>query len=290
MGSVGGGIAISNNDVLTDLGGLSRITSAEYLFVNNNPMLLSLEGLGGMESVNDRVFIALNAALTSVDGLDRLTSIGEDLIISGNALLTNVDGLSALTFVGRNVSVRSNSALTNLDGLSGLTGADGSGKTTAETRLVSEIGVTDNVRLVRCAVGLGPILTADQADPSVIDGDKTFSGNAADGDCNSEADILTAFGMLTSREDLLTNASQVLAVSPNPVAGSSTLHFALSGTEWAALVVYDALGREVMRPFMGRAVGRQRVTLNAAELPAGFYVTRLTEGDRIETASFAVVR
>ena len=191
--------------------------------------------------------------------MDALTSVGSFLFIEDNAALTNVDALATLQNIGESP-------------------VDGVG-----------LAVRDNPLLARCAIGLGPILTADQSAPDTILGTIEIFGNAPGGDCTSEQSILNAYIELPA-ENVPSLTAAPLAVYPNPAAARATFTFALEGAAEATLVLYDALGREVARLVDGAAQGREQVTFDASALPAGLYVARLVAGDRVETVRLNVVR
>ena len=128
-----GHVEINGTSALTNIDGLSSLTSANNVVLHDNEALTNLDGLSSLTSLGaecggahrcGRVEISDNDALTNVDGLSSLTSIVE-LQIRSNAALTNIDGLSALTSVDDNVWVYGNQALTNLDGFSALTSVGG---------------------------------------------------------------------------------------------------------------------------------------------------------------------
>ena len=82
-----------------------------------------------------------------------------------------------------------------------------------------------------------------------------------------------------------------LAAYPNPAGRRATLAFAVAEATEAAVVVYDALGREVARPIDGEVEGLVETALDAGRLATGLYVVRLTTtSGRTETVRLSVVR
>ena len=69
------------------------------LRINDNDALTNLDGLSGISSVDGDLHIFATPALTNLDGLSGITSVGDDLEILYNDALTNIEGLSSLTSV-----------------------------------------------------------------------------------------------------------------------------------------------------------------------------------------------
>jgi len=82
----------------------------DALGINGNDLLISLDGLSGLTSVNGVVNIDNNDALTSLEGLGNLASVGTNLQITHNWALSSL-GLSSLTSVGGSLNVWWNNAL-----------------------------------------------------------------------------------------------------------------------------------------------------------------------------------
>ena len=99
--SVTGNILISGSDI-TNLDGLDGITSVvENLYIQFNSALTDLAGLDGITgSVGGYLRIGFNTALTNLVGLDGITSVGGYLYIYNNSALTNLAGLDGITSVG----------------------------------------------------------------------------------------------------------------------------------------------------------------------------------------------
>jgi hypothetical protein len=81
------------------------------------------------------------------------------------------------------------------------------------------------------------------------------------------------------------------APAPNPVAGTATLRYTLAEPAVVSLTVLDALGREVRRLVDApTAAGAHEARFDAAGLPAGVYVVRLTAGGASAVRRVTVVR
>jgi len=111
---------------LTNLSGLGALASLGGNFiVSNNAALTTLAGLGPITSV-DWLSIGENATLTNLNALNMVGSVAGNLSITSNPVLTNLTGLSALTSAGGDVFIFGNNMLTNLSGLNALTNIGGS--------------------------------------------------------------------------------------------------------------------------------------------------------------------
>ena len=80
-------------------------------------------------------------------------------------------------------------------------------------------------------------------------------------------------------------------VFPNPTAARATVRYTLAEAADARLDAYDVLGRRVATLAEGaQAAGPHEATFDAAALPAGIYVLRLTAGAQATTARVTVAR
>jgi hypothetical protein len=87
--SVGGDLSIGGNDVLTNLDGLSALTSVGggHLIVINNPIITNLNGLSGITSVGENLSIYYNYVLPNCEAcdlLDQLTSAPTSINVHDN--------------------------------------------------------------------------------------------------------------------------------------------------------------------------------------------------------------
>ncbi len=121
--SIGGWLRIEFNVALTNLSGLEGITTANWLHINNNGSLLDLTGLNNLTSLEGWVVLYANQNLTSLNGLNSLTSIGGNLYIGedidggGNPALANIEALGNLTSINGGIRIINNVALNSLDGI-----------------------------------------------------------------------------------------------------------------------------------------------------------------------------
>ena len=123
--AVNGTLQISNNNQLSDLGGLSSLRHIGYLLLEQNAALasVSLEELDFLDTL--RIFD--NDALTTLDGLGvdpaggpDLTALSGNVFIGHNDTLATIGGLSSVTSLGGDLTIQENATLDNLLGLGSL--------------------------------------------------------------------------------------------------------------------------------------------------------------------------
>lgn len=120
---VRGFLNISNNPILTDIGGLSSLVTTELFDIVQNPQLENLDGLDSLDSIGDKfqpsngLTIAFNDSLVNLDALQNLNWVVGSLRIDSNPVLENLDGLGMLFDVDEKLSITNNAALTSLGGL-----------------------------------------------------------------------------------------------------------------------------------------------------------------------------
>jgi hypothetical protein len=124
--SIGGRLTISGSDI-TNLNGLSQLTSLNNVYIYQNNSLTSLYGLHNVTSVANLRIGTLelnrggNPALTSLTGLNALTNISYDLEIFDNPSLTSLTGLDNLTDIGMSLSISENEMLSSIVSLKNVT-------------------------------------------------------------------------------------------------------------------------------------------------------------------------
>ncbi len=116
---VNGGIIIRKNNGLKSLAGLENITALDFLEIEDNPALISLEGFTNLTSVANTMRIVNNDALAGLDALSNLQRIGTQLFVFDNKSLISIEGLSSLEEVPQ-LLINNNIYLTNIDGLGNL--------------------------------------------------------------------------------------------------------------------------------------------------------------------------
>jgi hypothetical protein len=171
--SIGGRLTISGSDI-TNLSGLSQLTSLGGVYIYKNNSLTSLYGLNNVTSVYSLHIGTIelnqggNPLLTSLNGLNALTNISNELEIYDNNVLTSLTGLEKLTYIGGGLKIANNEMLSNIASLKKLTkiGYDGGffyadGISIHNTALTSLEGL-DNVTAMRGGINISqnPVLTS----------------------------------------------------------------------------------------------------------------------------------
>ena len=78
---------------------------------------------------------------------------------------------------------------------------------------------------------------------------------------------------------------------PNPFNPETVIRFEMPEAGYVRLVVYDAMGREVVRLVDQRLhAGTHSVTWDASGLPSGAYLYRLTAGSFAEARMMVLLR
>ena len=88
------------------------------------------------------------------------------------------------------------------------------------------------------------------------------------------------------------SAPTVLAISPNPVMGLTTISYTLSEPGTSSITIVNALGAEVARLSAGQLqdAGTYSLHFDASRLIPGLYFVRFSSGRTIETAKFVIQR
>ncbi len=115
---------VHDNDQLTSLAGLNRLSSVPTISVFNNPELTNLNALLSVAQLDGLLNIHNNDRLITLEGLNSLRVVGASVTIRENALLKNLDGLDALSTVGGAFKIEANPTLTGL-GIPGLSDVGG---------------------------------------------------------------------------------------------------------------------------------------------------------------------
>lgn len=304
LASVGGNCTIYHINA-TGLGYLNNLTSiGGFLSVQNNPVLVNLNGLGNLISIGGKLSVSNNAALTSLSGLtggqSNVLVLGGGIDITSNGVLKSVDGLENITAAGGGISVINNPALTDLNGLANLGSINGALTFTNNPGLVNFAGLdklhTINGKLaLTINVGLTSLSGLDNIDPTSINGldikssaklstcevrsicnylanpanPASISGNASG--CASRSEVETACINTSSVDPFFGHPD--LKIYPNPVKGI----LMIEGIQEGQVVLVDYFGR-VVHWFIYSDTG-----IDVSPLEPGMYFVRILAGDQVLT-------
>ena len=90
-----GTLRLEGNDI-TNIDGLSNITSIGNFFAEQVPNIENFDGLSNLQTVNNMLFNG-SPKVTNLDGFSSLTRINQELRLSRMTNLTNIEGLSNVT-------------------------------------------------------------------------------------------------------------------------------------------------------------------------------------------------
>lgn len=138
---INGGILIRYNDNLKSLHGLEKITKLDFLEIEYNLELISLNGLGNLINISNNLRIAENRKLETLNSLNSLADIGVQFFLSNNNLLTNLNGLENLKQIPQ-IIILNNLNLISVNGLGGITSS-------ANIGILSNDSLTDFCSLVQ---------------------------------------------------------------------------------------------------------------------------------------------
>lgn len=108
----GAELMIYGNSSLTDLSALSDIKELKSLYLSDQNLITSLEGLENLNFIEDYLDISSNASMMSIKELSGLTSVAEINIVD-NELLETLDGFENVSTGLKSVRISMNSSLTD---------------------------------------------------------------------------------------------------------------------------------------------------------------------------------
>jgi hypothetical protein len=104
---------ISGNPLLANLSGLQNLVTANRLYIGNNDALTDMSGLSSLTSVFNPFTITLNDGLTSCNGLNSLQDVYQ-LYIQDNINLNTLGNFPALDDISDEIFIEDNAALQDL--------------------------------------------------------------------------------------------------------------------------------------------------------------------------------
>lgn len=111
------GVSIVGNPSLVNLNGLGSLSRASWLVLENNDALTDVDGLSNLSSLDTDLYIDDNDALTSLDGFAGLHGGMGYIQIQGNDALTNLNGLSLVEQLDSGLYVGGNASLADCQGV-----------------------------------------------------------------------------------------------------------------------------------------------------------------------------
>ncbi|MEM6782555.1 MAG: PA domain-containing protein [Bacteroidota bacterium] len=162
------------------------------------------------------------------------------------------------------------------------------------TALTSNVPPADGEAERAVVVGQGPyMLPADGT--GVIQVFALVAGATEADLFDSARGVCARFGLacggVATEEETLAGTYRLESAFPNPFSATTQIGFSIPQTEEVSIVVYDMLGREVATlANAAYPAGVHQVTLDAANLPSGVYVYRMTAGQTTLTERVTVVR
>lgn len=116
LNTIGDGIGISKNPELLNIEGLKNAVIKNDIWVNDNNLLTSLNGLESVSTELNRLSIKNNSALTNLDALKGIEFIKQYFFIENNPLITNLDAFSNVKSVYK-LRIIDNNSLVSFCGL-----------------------------------------------------------------------------------------------------------------------------------------------------------------------------
>lgn len=104
---------------LTNLEGLENLHNVQYLVIEDNEELVSLEGLSSLSSIGKKkgqggLHIVNNSFLNSVRGINQLEYVEDFIIIKNNHDLLTLNGLENIKLTNGTIKIENNQSLRNL--------------------------------------------------------------------------------------------------------------------------------------------------------------------------------
>lgn len=304
--TVGGGLEINFNDVLSNLSGLENLRYVgENFELMGNDFLTGAQGIENLGSTGDLLIIGGNPVLEDLTGFIGLTRVGGTLDIEGNDSLKNLNGLGNLHFIEEGLIIYDNNAITNLYGLNNLDTIGTVFEVWWNDALVS-LSALKNTKLIRAVnINGNQLLTSlsglDNIDPDSIHW-LEISNNALLSDCDvrsicdylagpdTTADIHSNATGCYNRDEveaacrvgMSENQSDNLCyVFPDPVGSFATFKFQVNDPGRVKIELYNNTGQELETIIdEDLPVGSHFISWNARHLPPGLYFYRTLTIDK----------
>jgi hypothetical protein len=210
--SIGGGLLIDGNTILTSLDGLDNLIS------------VGSTGSAPIGTGEDIVSLQIsnNSMLNDIESLSNVSSIGSFLEIEDNASLPNLNGLEGIPAINGNVFIRNNNSLLNLEGLNNITQVTGTGI------IVLGVFIDDNDMLSSLS-GLNNLTTINPGGLSINNNNSLISLSGLSSLETINAGGSTNFGLNIISNDNLISLDGIngnfttLSFNPLIIAGNNSL-------------------------------------------------------------------
>jgi len=274
-----GGIYISDNQSLIDLGG-AALSADFYIQILNNPSLISLFDTHPYHGKLEDVTIQNNDALVNLS-LKNMQIVNQ-LKISDNETLINLNGLSDISVFGDFI-VQNNNALENLTGVSAV-GVLSTLEITENASLTSLEGIDSILfQSAHLQIDENPLLNHCH-EKSVCDyiedgGSPTINNNLMD--CNSVEEVVEK--CIVPTESVI-NGTQ-FSIFPNPVESEVYIELDNLNSE-IEISITNITGDIIHRELVSFSGGARLVTFDVANYPAGVYFLSISNGKEIQVQRF----
>lgn len=190
---VGNSVSITDNPNLISLSGLGALDSIQRsLFITGNQELESIEALSNLKFIGGQLSIE-NSNLTEISALKNVAPINSTIRINENENLISIDELPLASKIDGSIEIKENTKLNNINPLSNL------------DTLLGQLNVSENTSLSECS-SLCPLLNHGFIE-SII----TIRENL--GNCEDEDILISACSTKTKDESDLPS----YLIYPNPV-------------------------------------------------------------------------
>ncbi len=302
---VEGFVSISGDyEDITNLNGLSVLTSIEGELTISRTLLENLSGLDNLSYVGEMLAIGYNDSLIELSGLESLDSAG-GLWLLGNNKLSTLNSLSNLIHLGGDLMIDGHWAIASLSGLESLASVDGglrfeytaiinleglenltyigeyislsnnpdllslSGLGNVNANSIYNLSIYNNLELSYCEVeSICNIIT----NPDI---EKFITENATG--CNSVEEVEEACGVSIDENNLSAN----LKNNPNPFTTSTTIEYKLKQPETIRITFYNQFGKQVDMIEESQHNGLNKVVWTPENLSDGIYYFRLRAGEQV---------
>jgi hypothetical protein len=258
---IDGDVIISWNNYITNLNGLSVLTSiGGNLIISYTTALTSLNGLENLISIGQSLSIGQNAALTSLTGLENLTSIGGDLHLMMNDTLQSLSGLVGLTSIGGGLAIFMNLSLNSLSGLDNINAGS-----------ITDLYIYQNASLSICDV---KSVCAYLANPSGI---ISIFSNATGCSNQEEVHLDCTFGI-----DEKGSSEYPLNIYPNPASTAITISTPTIPKKNTTLTIYNINGQAIIT----RQITDDITVFDVSGLSQGVYFVKVSNDRTVMVDDF----